>query len=577
MYCMSLMAQDNKLDANLKYLYKEFWTRKANEFDTSKAENILSQINENNYSFLSDSAKYSYHYFSAGLFHEKNDRGNEKIHIDKAVKLRESSMGILNPEYLELIQEQGKIMEDENIDKAIYIYQKGLLVGQTIISTPKAQTFSFQLMTECYGNIMGNLAELYEKKGWTARVEVLYKTAFRYRTYYNLKSDPVTYVDLHMLSNYYQRKKEYKKAVEILEWEVDYIKDNGFYGSSAFVNALYMLGSAYSYNEQRQQALETYKTAIKIACDSIGSNDDNLYWLYGNYCAELAEQDKINDLDKVLPIAYNYYNRKDSLGRYVYILYEITNRFCEKNMYDKAEKYCDSLLLYESYYSDYVELAYSKRALIALKCNMPYAALQWKEKALKSSLRNNGENSPVYINNLSDMAYLYGVNSMTEESTTTYLKLKQLLESINCDTIPLYNQTIFTLYNLYETNTNPGYGYHFLKECKKKSLEKYGSKTTTYAGICNNLSVYEMNSGKIEEAQKNNKVAEDVYYELEGTNSGNYSVALHNKGKILMLNKKYKQAYSVLLESKRIQLDVYGIVSPKTEQYIKEIEDIIKK
>ena len=86
-----------------------------------------------------------------------------------------------------------------------------------------------------------------------------------------------------------------------------------------------------------------------------------------------------------------------------------------------------------------------------------------------------------------------------------------------------------------------------------------------------------MNSGLLENAKKNNQDAEGVFLELEGPISGNYAISLHNKGRILMLNKKYKDAYSVLLDSKRIQEKVNGNVISKTEQYIQELEKILKQ
>lgn len=570
------MAQNNELDTTLKNLYTEFWTRKADEFDTKKVGNIISLINESNYSSLSDSAKYCYHYFSAGIFHDKNDRENEKVHIDNAVLLRESSLGILNPEYLELLMEQGEIMEDINIDRSISIYQKAVLVGQTLINTPKAQTFHFRLFADCYGNIISALAELYDKKGWTTRIDELYRRAFRLHTYYGAKSDPATYLDINRLSSYYERKNQISKSIELLEWESDYIKESGFYGSSAYVSNLYFLGSLYSKTNQNDIALDYYRTAVNLSLDSLAGEDDTLFYLYENYCGKLAELNQLNELDKILPIAQKYYAKKDTINAYANILYIVTDVLCNNKMFDKADHYCDSLLQYPSYHAGYEEVIYSKKALTSFMCDKKSTAIQWQEKALDYCLRHNGENSIIYTNYQADMAYLYKSNSMTEKALTSYLKVIELLENNNRDTIPFYNQKINEVCVLFNEEKDYEVEYQFLKERKKNLGEKYGESTPYYAWICNTLSIFEMNTGRLVEAKENNLITEKLYLNIEGRNSLNYAAAIHNRGRICMLEGKNKQALKYLKESKEIQFSISGKVFENTEMYIHEIEDKMK-
>ncbi len=576
MCCMSLMAQNNDLDKALKNIYRESWALKAEDFDENKKEKIISLVNGQNYESLTDSAKYIYHFYSAEICYNKEDRENGKLHIDEAIKLCESSIGILNPEYLFLLREQGFLMEEIDIDKSILIYQKALIVAQTILNVPKAQTFSFNLMTDNYGNILSALAELYEKKGWTSRIDELYKTAFRFHTYYSSKSDPRTYTDLNTLSNFYQRKNEYEKSIDLLKWELKDISNNGYYGSSAYVNALYFLGSAYSKTNQNEKSLDAYRTAYKLVCDSLSGYDETLFYLYGNYCVKLAELCKFKELDEILPNAREYYLKEDTINAYANILFMITDMLCTNKMFDEADKYCDSLLLYPSYNNGYEEVAYSKKALILFMLNMPDKAQKWQEKALAYCLNHNGENSIIYTNYLADMAFLYKRNSMNEESRNKYLKLIELLETNNRDTIPFYNQKINEVCELYNEEKDYEGEYQFLKERKKKSGKKYGEDTPYYAWICNTLSIFEMNTGKLVEAKENNLITEKLYLNIEGRNSLNYAAAIHNKGRIYMLEGKNKQALKYLIESKEIQFKVSGNVFENTEMYIHEIEDKLK-
>ena len=573
--CMCSFAQNIDLDKALKDVYNEYWATEI--FDKEKAEDVVSLVSEQNYSSLSDSAKYCFHYLSTGLCSDKKDFDNELIHVNEAVKLHETSIGILCPEYLELLMEQGSLNEKKDIEKSISIYQKGLIVGQTILGMPSEPKFNFRLMATTYGNLMGFLANLYEKKGWTNSISELYLTAFRHRSVFSPIDDPRTYIELHELSNYYVKNNEITKSIDLLEREANYIKENGYYASSAYVETLYYLGSSYSKANQKEKSLDSYRTALEIACDSLGSKEDLLYFLYSNYIQELVDQNQFKVLDYVLPKAKKYYSEIDSIQFYAKTLYGITEKVREKRLYDKANEYCDSLLLYQSYLGDYLDLIYSQKALIEYnRYNLEFA-LEWKEKELEYNKKRYGIDNYFCFNNMNDIALLYHQLDKPEESIKEYLTLTSLLEKNNCDSIPLFTNVIFNLYDVYVGSNNENVGYSMLLDSKLNSSNKYGTRTLVYAIICNFLSVEEIKKGKLIEAQKNNKIAEQIFAELEGLHSGNYSTALHNKGRILQLLGKYKQAYSVLLDSKQIQIEVYGDVSPKTEQYIKEVETALKK
>ena len=569
MCCMIAFAQNNNLDKALKDLYIESWSTK--DFDDSQKEKLISLITESNYNSLSDSAKYIYHLWSSDYYYENKDTEKEKKHVEEAVKLCESSIGILNSEYLFLLCKQGFFIEGYNIDKAISIYQKGIIIGQTMIENPQTDIKSFEAYTILYGNILTSLAELYDKKGWTTRVEELYERAFRLHTYYNEKSDSFTYGPLNMLSNYYERKNEINKSIDLLEWEISDIKDSGYYGSSAYVSALYHLGSAYSKGNQDGKALDTYRIAVKLALDSLAGEDETLFYLYRNYCVKLAELNQIKELDEILPIVHGYYSKTDSINTYTNILFLITDRLCNNRDYREANKYCDSLLQYPSYHTGYEEVIYSKKALTSYMCEKPDTALLWQKKAMIYCLDHNGENSIIYTNYLADLAFLYKQNSMNKEAINEYLNLIKILENNNRDTITFYDNKINDICELYDANNNPELKYKFLMDRKQISYDKYG-ETPFYAKICNMLSVIEMNAGKLEEAKKNNQIAENLNLKFEGKKSINYAIALHNKGRILMFEKKYKQALKPLTESKQIQVEVNGSVFEATESLIKEIE-----
>lgn len=573
--CLTSVAQIKDLDKTLKDLYQEVDT--IGNADPNKVENVLKLVTESNYESLSDSAKYYYHLLSSDEDYNKKGIEDIKAHIENAIKLCESSTGILNHDYIYLLMKQGKYLEEIDLDNSIRIYQKAILVSLTLLYKHKELLFNFELISICFGNVMSSLADLYDKKGWTTNVEELYKTAFSFRKLFYDKKDPEAYTDLNMLSNYYERNNEIQKAIDVLKWEINDIKENGYYGSSAYVNALYFLGSMYSKDNQDDKSLEAYRTAVQLAIDSLAGEAETLFYLYGNYCVKLAEMKQLEELDNILPIAHNYYAKLDTINVYADILFLITNRLFDQRMFDEADKYCDSLLLYPSYHNGYEEVIYSKKAMTSFGAKHPDVALQWQKKALDYCLKHNGENSIIYTNYLSDLAYIYKENSLTEESLNSYLKLVEIIEKNNRDTIPFFNQTINEVCDIYNESKNIDLEYQFMKERKQCSYNKYGSETPFYAWICNLLSVLEMNSGKLEEANDNNQIAERLYYKLEGEKSKNYAITLHNKGRLLMLYGKYSQALKALTKSRQIQIEVNGKIFDNTKIYIHEIEERLKK
>ena len=567
-----LFSQNRDVGVVLKQLHDAYWS--DDNFDMETAKRAIADIADYDVKDASDSTKYYYHYWKASISNNQGLEDEELLHLMEAVTLREKSVGIIDPEYIELLWELGYLNENRDINKSIGYYQKALVIGQTILYHPKVPSYNTKYMFSTYGMVMGNLAEMYDKSGWSDRVPTLYETAFRFRSQFYDKDDANCYVDLYMLSEYYRKRKEHKKSVEVLQKTIDYITNNGGYGCDSYVNASYMLASAYSEDRQKEKALDLYKKTIQLTYDSLGTSNRNLNLLYGNYSIELLKANRFSELDNLLPVMKDYYS-KDSLNKYIDILYFISKETNEKGLYEQAEKYSDSLALYQDYLDDIVaEIVYSQKAEIELNCNKPYSSLQWKLKALGKSATDH--NNPVYAGNLSAVAFLYRLNSMTEESINSYLELKQLLEDNSCDTLPVYRQTVFSLYELYGTTQNQETAYKFLNECKLKSLKKYGSETSTYAEICNTLSVYEMRNEKLTEALKNNQIAESLFLKNDGKDSNTYATALHNKGRILMLMGKFKQALNALIESRDIQQKVNGEVYPNTTIYIEEVENKLK-
>ena len=81
-----------------------------------------------------------------------------------------------------------------------------------------------------------------------------------------------------------------------------------------------------------------------------------------------------------------------------------------------------------------------------------------------------------------------------------------------------------------------------------------------------------MKDNKLDEATRNNSISEILFLKHYGDRSDNYATVLHNKGRILMLQGKNKQALKYLQDSKKLQMEINGNVYPNTDRYIQELE-----
>ena len=80
----------------------------------------------------SDSIQYLYHYCLATLNNLEDNVVASLDHIDMALQLREKSVGIKDAEYLELLCTKADILEELEPTKAMSIYQKAYVVGQSL-------------------------------------------------------------------------------------------------------------------------------------------------------------------------------------------------------------------------------------------------------------------------------------------------------------------------------------------------------------------------------------------------------------------------------------------------------------
>ena len=564
-------AQQSSLGNQLKYFHDAYWSQE--NFDMSPVESYLKTISERDIEDASDSTKYYYHYWMGSICANQEKVDLEREHLKKAIAIRENSVGILDPEYIELLWELGSISEEIDVDKSIAYYQKALVIGQTILYHKDVPPYNNSFMQNTYGMVLGDLARMYEKKNWKDRVAGLYESAFSFRSQFYDKDDASCYVDMYGLAGYYRERKEYDKAVETMQKVVNYINNNGGYGTNSYVNASFMLASAMSQNNQHREAENLYRRTIELTKDSLGTTNKNLQLLYGNYCVELANNDSFEELNNILPEAYHYYLQSDSLPTYINLLFTLSNNLCNKNAYEKAETYNDSLFNYTSYMPYFAkEMLYSQKTRIELGKNNVAEAIQWKQREIEIERSMGISDKVYYLSALSELATLNSYNGDIDKALDIYKQVIDGIHNENLEEQNLYEQCIMFVCNLYQIQEKANQQEDFLSSQKKIMEGKTLNESRIYAQICNNLSVLQMKKNILDEASKNNTIAERLFLKHYGAQSDNYATALHNKGRILMLQGKNKQALKFLQESKQLQMEINGNVYPNTDKYIQELE-----
>ena len=106
--------------------------------------------------------------------------------------------------------------------------------------------------------------------------------------------------------------------------------------------------------------------------------------------------------------------------------------------------------------------------------------------------------------------------------------------------------------------------------------KKYGKKSEEYGGLCNLLFVSAERTGRLDLAEQYLNTAFVVLIPIAGKDSPVYAILLHNKGKLLLDQKKYKEAVVSLTEAIELQKKISGNANPKTIEYLEEVKKFLK-
>lgn len=564
--CVPTHAQQTDVASKLQQAYRILsW-----DGDFKTAENLLADITESDVVEQSDTTKYLFYYCNAGLMDMKEVQSETKTnYIRKAIALREQSLGIHDSEYIELLCALATELEDADPDAAIPLYEQALVVGMY----PFYLKIDDDAAKQAFGRAMWNLAHLYEVKGYEDQLISLYRESFNVLSANYQAGDATSYIGLYQLSSYYAQHERYKEAISTINEVLAYIEANEGRNCSGYISASYMLASFYAQSGDLQQAISRYKENIQLTYDTFGRYDENLDLNYGNLYAVLIDAHQIEDADSLLYTLEDYYKLTDNYKQFVTILYNGVVRLEQQQLLSQANIVCDRVIEKMDVFSaQEKEVVLSKKAFLCFCLDKVDDAIQWKEQAIKYT---DNSDKDTYVQNLFNLAFLYGKSGDFAKSLVLYIQLKDLLEQESMEMQNLYINTVNEIYGLYEDDITEA--EKVWRECTAHIEAKYNRQNATYAHSINGLGCVMLKADRPNDALSCFRKGQKVLEQLDMENSDAYAMALHNVGRAYMLCKRYKQAKNCLEQAKALQIQLSGNVFERTEQYLSELESLMNK
>lgn len=300
-----------------------------------EVKSAISGINEEDIAGETDSIKYFFYYLTAGILdYEERETDLRDRYIDEAITLRESSVGILSSEYLELLGSRSyDLIDSGHEDEAMRLCQKGLVVGHELIE-------GYPAARHWYGRLMQLLGELYTEKGYHNQVISLYNESFDMLQDMYDEDDPTSWLPLLALYVYYFGKGMYEEAYQTNERIGEHMRVNG--GEST-----YDYGATYKYQRGNtlrelgriEEAAESYREGVNLLMEIGATTDESLDYLYGNWQYMLVEKGMFQEaaaVEEAMTAYYTTIGNREKLA----VIYRILASLCQKlGANDKALEY----------------------------------------------------------------------------------------------------------------------------------------------------------------------------------------------------------------------------------------------
>lgn len=536
------------------------------ETDVNKATTVLNEVKPEVLAASPDTIKFLYHYYSAAVEDLQGKTSDKKVeHLKEAKKIRETSLGIYDPTYLEIIWAIGNEYEErDSIETAIDYYQEGLVKGQYFLADKN------EIAMHWYGNLLSSLGVLFENKYPESIVKSLYLSSFDLIQKQYTPDNVFSYYPIWCLSQYYRKRKEYDKSIQYADTVLSHIEKNeGSIFNKAYSKQLFFKGNILVDDNKTSDAIKTFETAIMINDTLNNKYAPDLSTLYGNYILALTQNKDFSKIESFIPFLKDFVIQNNDKMFYMNTLYTICKTLISLQEYNKA-LYYNSLI-----YKDFNFLSKNEeRQIINNQKDDILFLIENEKKIMELENLSNSKDSATFeeYSLIFELGKRYNIKGEKEKAISYFNKTIDRLKSLNKSDTELYVYSLNNIAEIYIDMNMYDKAYPYAIETMNYSKIVFGEESDEYIKSCNELCVIYINIKNYDEGFKCAKIAVNKSLEKYGSNNITYAVTIHNLGRLYQLTGNIDKAKSLLKESKRIQLSLNGSVAPKTEQYLKEIE-----
>lgn len=526
-----------------------------------EAYNIVKDIKESDIENLCDTIQYQYYYISAARINNEESENKEQLldYLNKAIKLRENSLGIQDSEYLELLWAKGNALEDDNPSEATKAYQRGVIVGQSIVNKGEFA------IDHWFGTLLKDLGVLYENRGYYDQAISLYNEGFELLSKDYVPSDEnFSWLPLLSLETLYYKKGDYHSAVLTCDRLLDFFESKGGNPSPEYALMLHFKGTALREEGCLEECSEYHKAAMEMVkkyddAESLAEYAGELYLSY----IQRNEPELADNLETEM-IGFPYC--KENPEFLINMFYTASNIKMGINDWKGAEDYIAKSCDYFNGVSENItEIVYSRIALCRLNQEDLAGAKEYKQMAITASKDKNTE----FCNRL-DYHYLTSFENPERaiEGFKNVLGEIKLLDYFETDS---YLKALNYLTSYYYDNNLNEDGYSLLVNDYDMITGRFGHDHQLGRYFDSSLGVCCLYLGKGEDALKFLSPYKESLENMKETETIDYEVALHNVGRAYMLMGETDKAKEHLLASRDLQLKLKGEVMDKTLSYLKEL------
>ena len=281
--------------------------------NTSEIPSLLERIDKSSIDLMSDTIQFYYHFLSLA---NQDLELKEKIdHAEKAMIIRENSLGVLDAEYFILINGLHNLyqLDGRSIDESIRILNKGYVIGVSNLTHMIINPFKRSLALAAYTTCLDSLADAYHQKGWASLASFLY--AFEY-VKFSSTSYPVTneahFLPLIKAYQCFEGVPDSNQSIhELSNYVKQYLEANNFTSSVPYAIVMMYEGKALMEQGKFASATTNLIDAINIIKQT-NKYDNKLALPYYWGCLSLAANGKSKQLNKLMSEAQDYYNNSDN-------------------------------------------------------------------------------------------------------------------------------------------------------------------------------------------------------------------------------------------------------------------------